>query len=304
MVENGGLVPVAEVEQNILLIRGQKVIIDPSDSVFYLVKDHLGSTRLSYYERWNVAASYDYLPFGGDLQHAATSTSTDYRYTGQEVELNVGLYNYKARMYDPELGLFTSTDPAGQQWGPYTYAGNNPLSYVDPDGEIFIIDSWLAGVVSSLFDGKNLKESVKEGNSRANNDFQIWKGLVHTDSNRPWYQQAWQVISRVTWELPQTVAGFGTAQGMNLFGDVEDVDHHYGATVVESRNNNGSITLGSYITLNKGLDKSSNTFKHEYGHYMQSQLVGPIYLPFIGLPSIISAENNVPYGHHQTWTEH
>jgi len=41
----------------------------------------------------------------------------------------------RARYYDPEAGRFTSRDPAkdGLNW--YAYCRQNPLIYVDPDGE-------------------------------------------------------------------------------------------------------------------------------------------------------------------------
>lgn len=48
---------------------------------------------------------------------------------------------------------------------------------------------------------------------------------------------------------------------------------------------NIGVSLGSYIILN---EKSSNkSVCHEYGHCKQSQLLGPIYLIVVGLPSII-----------------
>ncbi|HEX3025136.1 MAG TPA: RHS repeat-associated core domain-containing protein [Chitinophagaceae bacterium] len=45
------------------------------------------------------------------------------------------------RYYDPEIGMWTSVDPAGQFHSPYSYAGNgmNPISAKDPDGNELII---------------------------------------------------------------------------------------------------------------------------------------------------------------------
>ena len=70
--------------------------------------------------------------------------------TGQEFDTELGLYNYRARFYDPRLGRFYATDPAGQFASPYLYAGNNPINMVDPDGELIFsaifaaVTAWIA----------------------------------------------------------------------------------------------------------------------------------------------------------------
>ena len=52
-----------------------------------------------------------------------------------------GLIHMNGRMYDPRLGRFLSPDPivgdvtSSQSWNLYSYARNNPLSYVDPTGQ-------------------------------------------------------------------------------------------------------------------------------------------------------------------------
>jgi len=46
---------------------------------------------------------------------------------------------FGARYDDPEVGRFTSSDPAkdGLNW--YIYCANNPLICVDPDGNTYVI---------------------------------------------------------------------------------------------------------------------------------------------------------------------
>ncbi len=47
-------------------------------------------------------------------------------------------YDFGARMYDARLGRFLSIDPkyrAYPYWSPYLFAGNNPIKYVDENGE-------------------------------------------------------------------------------------------------------------------------------------------------------------------------
>jgi RHS repeat-associated protein len=66
----------------------------------------------------------------------ATATGNTLRYTGRERDPDTGLYYYRARYYDPDIGRFLSEDPLGFGAGVnfYTYVGNNPLIANDPMG--------------------------------------------------------------------------------------------------------------------------------------------------------------------------
>ncbi|MBI1806611.1 MAG: RHS repeat-associated core domain-containing protein, partial [Ignavibacteria bacterium] len=70
----------------------------------------------------------------GAIMQSQVSPDIKYKYTSQELDGQTGIYNYRARMYDQSLGRFYATDPAGEAFAPFGYAGNNAISFVDPRG--------------------------------------------------------------------------------------------------------------------------------------------------------------------------
>ena len=121
--------------------------------ILYYHKDHLGSTRVTTTEEdgdgeIEVVNESEYLPYG---YKTSSSSSPDYLFTDQEFDNEVGLYNFKARMYDPMIGRFTTADSivpdlySSQSLNRYSYCVNNPIKYIDPSGHSWKIPAAIAG---------------------------------------------------------------------------------------------------------------------------------------------------------------
>jgi RHS repeat-associated protein len=130
-------------------------------ATYFVMKDHLGSTRVLFRSTGSQYSTYDYSPFG-TLMRSSINGDVRYRFTGQEYDSETALYNFRARLYDDELGIFYAVDPAGQDFSPFSYAGNNPIIFVDKDGrfwEIFAIvaAAWLSGSAANDWQFNPLK---------------------------------------------------------------------------------------------------------------------------------------------------
>ncbi|MBI2417888.1 MAG: RHS repeat-associated core domain-containing protein [Ignavibacteriales bacterium] len=132
-----------------LYVYGQNGLIAVKDNTnwYFVVRDHLGSTRVLISQSNVVMARYHYSPYGRTMW-AQVSQNLKYRFTGQEFDEQTGLYNFRARMYDADLGIFYGADPAGQGYAAYAYCGNNPVSRTDPTGLWFGIDDLIVSSVA------------------------------------------------------------------------------------------------------------------------------------------------------------
>ena len=121
----------------------------------YICRDYLGSITHVTNSTGALLAEYSYDAWGrlrNPVNQSVYAPETEPElmlgrgYTGHEHLAVFGLVNMNARLYDPILGRFLSPDPYVQLpdnlqgFNRYTYGMNNPLCYVDENGEFW----WLA----------------------------------------------------------------------------------------------------------------------------------------------------------------
>lgn len=141
---------------------------------------------------------------------------------------------------------------------------------------------------------------------------QLTQGLFLTDNKRSPWGHVWQLVSRFTWELPQTFVGWLYSVSRALAGQVDRVDTLGGITFATKLGCSYSmgVSLGTFVDLWAGpwmlgegeaYILGNQICMHEFGHTVDSQRFGWLYLPVVGLPSLISAFGKGD--HNVFWTE-
>jgi RHS repeat-associated protein len=103
---------------------------------YYYHFDALGSVVGLTNAGGNTVEVYEYDVYGR-LGASDASHPNRFMFTGREYDKETGLYYYRARYYNPQIGRFLQTDPVGYDAGMnlYAYCGNEPIDRTDPSGE-------------------------------------------------------------------------------------------------------------------------------------------------------------------------
>ncbi|HZH73049.1 MAG TPA: RHS repeat-associated core domain-containing protein [Mariniphaga sp.] len=128
---------------------------------FYL-KDHLGSTRMVINSQDQITEAVAYQGYGAmdplDSIANAPEIPAREKFTGKEFDqegedsangvVGIQAYHFGARVYDPEVGVWLSVDPAEQDFFVYGYCNGNPIIFVNPNGE-----NWIGAIIGAAIGG-------------------------------------------------------------------------------------------------------------------------------------------------------
>jgi RHS repeat-associated protein len=254
-----------------------------SNNIYVPYTDYLGSILTVTDLNGNIVAEQNFDAWGRKrnpqdwtYNNIPTVQTWLYRgFTGHEHLPQFALINMNGRLYDPIQGRMISPDVyvadpySTQGYNRYSYGNNNPLSYVDPDGNfiLFAIGNLIShairgdvrdigdafhylgqGAVAGLFTGGldmlplvnpltwmsvvgGLADGIFTGDwTKLDNAGRIFLGNYYLDENRSFWAGVWQGVSRHTWEIIQTTIGYGYSQTRNAVGNVDRVTFFGGAT--------------------------------------------------------------------------
>jgi len=138
---------VSPTTQTVATVKG----VGASASVYSVHTDHLTGSNVVTNNTGLQEELMDYFPFGGiRLDQKQGTFSEQRKFAGHEYDVDTGLSYMNARYYNSSIGRFISQDPVfiglgsgqievlsdPQLLNSYSYARNNPLAYIDPDGHL------------------------------------------------------------------------------------------------------------------------------------------------------------------------
>ena len=196
--------------------------ITTSNTRYYHITDHLGSTREVVNNSGSWVETFDYYPFGLLMPKRNTaSAETREKFTGHERDDEMGLDYMVWRRYDPALGRFLSVDPLADEfpgWSPYSYVFNNPMFYTDPTGMSPVCE-----------ETQNCDETYTEG-SIVENRLGSWRYLGNNE---------WETLS-LTDNVTELTNSFSTA--LHWLNNTLDTFHDFGERTLAENSSGVSTT--------------------------------------------------------------
>ena len=175
------------------LERDSRVAMKRSSYTYYYHTDHLGGSNVVTGSGPTKEKEVLYYPYGATWVNIG-GLELKHKFTGKEEDQETGLYYHGARYYDPGIGRFISPDAIIQDLSDpqtlnrYSYARNNPLKYVDPDGNAFATHHFVHEFIASMIETKgNIFDSLLNGWISATQlDMGYWATITEMHNMQAW----------------------------------------------------------------------------------------------------------------------
>jgi RHS repeat-associated protein len=137
-----------------------------SPALHFQLEDWLGSRRVQTNINGTTEETYFNLPFGDGLTTtvptgapATADDATEHHFTGKERDQESGNDYFKYRYLASSMGRWLSPDPSGlsrvdlgnpQELNLYSYVGNRPLTFTDPEGLCWKGFQWACNIIQKV----------------------------------------------------------------------------------------------------------------------------------------------------------
>ncbi len=205
---------------------------------FFYHPDHLGSSSFITNLDGEVVQHIEYVPFGEVfIEERNNVWNTLYLFNAKEFDEETGMYYYGARYYDPRLSLWMSTDPlqeAEYDIATYAFSKNNPVIFIDPNGQIsfkvkfgFFLNSGFFGFNAGKIGGTiaplgGAKQEISISFSFDTETKNFGFGITHTTTE---YQHSYDIqagfVGIQSTREKNTVLDWNTETGESMSQDVQ-----------------------------------------------------------------------------------
>jgi len=273
----------------------------------YQLKDQLGSVRISFSDDNNdgfvlsneIIQENNFYPFGlkhsgynSSISSSGSSIANQYKFNGKELEESFDLltYDFGARNFDPSIARWSNIDKLSEKYkglSPYTYAVNNPVSFIDPDGNLpQEIARDIRGGIANMYDQRGKRMAYQQ----AYKEYQASAGWETGQIDPPWTKTGMSQSEFMAamnnpgdyGAMMRAYSGPGKAMYQNALGYVSSQSERYNYT--------GNLTAEDFLEIVTGsqdwVDGTMALIEGEYGEAAKHYAWGSSGLLFRGAPVV------------------
>jgi RHS repeat-associated protein len=210
---------------------------------YHHLYDGQGNCIIQSGDNGRVQVQYDYDAFGFPYSYNSSGTKvnaqTRFLFTGREWINDLRLYDYRSRIYQPELGRFLQPDPkhfTAGDYNLYRYCHNDPVNKSDPSGlqTVRTLTSWGGGSWTNRADGLTkldvfklnqgkIMDAIKyfEKDMSRGTDKVTWSGRVNEIHDPGHKFGSATTVAATEWDVNPTAITNGTLKGFHNELDIK-----------------------------------------------------------------------------------